>query len=124
MHDVLRQANHMLTVMSPWEFTAVVFGIVYLLLAMRENVWCWSVGAVSTLIFTVLFYHTKLYMEAILQLYYVIMAIYGWWQWQHGGKQHSTLSISRWPNRQHILASAGIIVLSVCSSWILSTATK
>ena len=49
--------------MSPWEAVAVVFAIAYLLLAVRENVWCWFFALMSTAIFTVLFWDVSLLME-------------------------------------------------------------
>lgn len=72
--------------MSVWEIIAVVMGISYLILAMRENSWCWVAGFIGTSIFCVLFFKAKLYMESGLQIYYAAMAVYGWWQWQYGGR--------------------------------------
>ena len=60
-----------------WEALAVALGIVYLLGAMRESLWCWIAAFLSTLIYLFLFWHANLPMESGLQLYYLAMAVYG-----------------------------------------------
>ncbi|MGK0341384.1 MAG: nicotinamide mononucleotide transporter, partial [Candidatus Azotimanducaceae bacterium] len=64
------------------ELLAVVLGVAYLLLAMRENILCWYAAFFSTAIFLSVFWEVKLYMESGLQVYYLAMAVYGWYQWR------------------------------------------
>lgn len=68
--------------MSGWEYLAVFFGIMYLVLAMKQSLWCWPAGFASTAIYTLLFWQGALVMESLLNFYYLIMAIYGWWNWR------------------------------------------
>ena len=74
--------------MSPWEYVAVLLSIAYLLLAARENIWCWLCALVSTCIYVLLFWNESLLMESALNGYYIAMAVYGWWQWR--GKSAKT----------------------------------
>ena len=110
--------------MSHWEIVGVFFSITYLILAMRENRVCFISGFISTCIFTGIFFNAKLYMESALQLYYGAMSIYGWWQWQHGGKNNKTLAISRWTMKQHLSAFFIIICLSTVSGIFLAHNTQ
>jgi len=112
--------------MSYWEVIAVALGIAYLLLAMRENRLCWYAAFVSTAIFLVLFWQVNLLMESALQVYYLVMAVYGWRQWGGGGEEgkHDALLISSWPLRNHLLAIAGISLASITSAMLLSTYTQ
>src|SRR5210317_1704556 len=71
--------------MSPMEVAAVVFAMAYLLLAVRENVWCLFFALLSTAIYTLLFWDVSLLMESALNVYYMAMAVYGWYQWTRGG---------------------------------------
>jgi len=105
--------------MSPWELAAVALGIAYLLLAMRESLWCWYAAFVSTAIFLVLFWQVGLLMESALQVYYLAMAVYGWWQWQHGSGGADELAISRWGTRQHLTATGAVLALSALSGTFL-----
>ncbi len=110
-------------VMSAWEAAAVALGIAYLLLAMRESLWCWYAAFVSTAIFLVLFWDVGLLMESALQIYYLAMAVYGWWQWQHGNDGGAELAISRWGARQHIAALVCVLLASAASGVLLERYT-
>jgi nicotinamide mononucleotide transporter len=109
--------------MSVWEAAAVVLGVAYLLLAMRESLWCWYAAFVSTSIFLVLFWDVGLLMESGLQVYYLAMAIYGWWQWQQGSGGKPELGISSWGAHQHLVALTAVLLISVASGAVLKQFT-
>ena len=50
--------------MSPWEAAAVLLLIAYLLLAIRQNIWCWAAAAVSTLLYLFIMYQAQQYMDS------------------------------------------------------------
>jgi nicotinamide mononucleotide transporter len=109
-----------------WEATAVVLGVAYLLLAMRESSWCWHAAFLSTLIYLFLFWRAQLPMESALQLYYLAMAVYGWWHWKHGGAGEAdgaqTLPVRTWPWRNHVAAIAAVLLASLVSGALLTHA--
>ncbi len=108
--------------LSPWEVTAVLFAIAYLLLAVRENVWCWLFAFASTAIFTVLFRDVSLLMDSALNVYYMAMAVFGWYQWTRGGGngEPHALAIQSLSGRQHVLIIFSILLLSGLSGFLLS----
>jgi len=90
--------------MSGWEYLAVVLSMAYLLLALKQSLWCWPAAFISTLIYTLLFYQGALLMESILNIYYMAMAAYGWYCWHRGGlltHQTEELPIQSWSNQIH-----------------------
>lgn len=109
--------------MSPLEVTAVIFAMAYLLLAVRENVWCWLFAFLSTAIYTVLFWDVSLLMESALNVYYMAMAVYGWYLWTHGGTNGDelphALAVRSMSLSQHVLVIAGIATLTVISGYLL-----
>lgn len=107
-----------------WEALAVTLGVAYLLLAVRESLWCWYAAFFSTAIYLWLFWQVQLPMESALQLYYLVMAVYGWYQWRHGGSQDSALGISTWRARQHLLAIACVLLASGVSGALLARYTE
>jgi nicotinamide mononucleotide transporter len=50
----------------------------------RQNVWTWPVGLVQVSVSAWLFYQTKLYSDALLQIFFFGIQVYGWWHWRHG----------------------------------------
>jgi nicotinamide mononucleotide transporter len=110
-------------VTSPLEIAAVILAVLYLLLAVKENILCWAAAFFSTLLFLFLFWDAKLYMESALQLYYLAMAIYGWRQWRGSDNSAETaaLVISRWTPAQHLRALGLIALLTLASGYALST---
>ena len=116
-----------LQAMSAWEGLAVALGILYLLLAMRENILCWYAAFFSTLIYLFLFWDASLLMESGLQLYYLVMAVYGWYQWKYrlsatGPPQDC--DITTWPISTHAIAIGGILLVSLGSGYLLQMHTS
>jgi len=91
--DALRAVN-------PFELVAVAFGLLSVYLAAREHIVSWPTAIVNVAIFFVLFWRAKLYADAVLQLVYLVLSVYGWYEWRFGGAQHSRLQVSRTSRRQ------------------------
>lgn len=106
------------------ETVAVVLGIAYLLLAMRENSLCWYCAFVSTGIYIWIFGDVSLYMESALNAYYMLMAVYGWYQWQRGGAGSSGIQLCYWSLNSHLVAISVVLVLSLISGYLLAQSTN
>ena len=110
--------------MSPWEAAAVILAIAYLLLAVREKVLCWLFAFISTAIYTVLFWDVSLLMDSALNVYYMVMAVYGWYQWTRGGsngvEEPHALAVRSMTGRQHALVITAITILSLGSGYLLA----
>jgi nicotinamide mononucleotide transporter len=103
-----------------WEILAVVLAIAYLVLAIRQNIWCWAAAAVSSLLFLFVMYRANLYLQSALQLFYLGMAVYGWRQWRRGGDDSSELKVSTWSLRHHTIAIGLVLLLVMISGEVLS----
>lgn len=110
----------MLAALSGWEATAVVLAVAYLLLAIRLSVWCWPAAILSAAIYTVLMYRAALYMESVLQVFYIAMAVYGWYCWARGDERTDGTPLRDWPPAFHLPPLALIAVLTVLSGYALS----
>lgn len=105
------------------EVVAVTTAVAYLLLAIRQNIWCWLNAAVSTALYGYLFYDARLYMEAVLNLFYLGMAFYGWWVWYSGGNGRDELPVTTWASRRHVAAVAVIALLAATNGFLLARYT-
>ncbi|HIG59815.1 MAG TPA: nicotinamide riboside transporter PnuC [Gammaproteobacteria bacterium] len=95
------------------ELIAVILAISYLLLAVKQQIWCWPAAFLSSLIYLYVFFEVQLYMESMLQVYYAGMAVYGWQQWQKK-ENDQTRPIRTWPLRQHLIS----LVLILAGTYI------
>ena len=108
---------------SALEIIAVVFAIAYLLLAIRQNIWCWLCAGISTAIYIWLFIVAKLYMESVLNSFYFVMAIYGWMVWSSGREDGHERAVVRWPWQTHAGALLIIILMSGLNGFMLTKYT-
>ena len=100
MSDIWQQIITAWQAQSTLEVVAVVAAILYLVLAIKESIWCWLFAFISTGIYIYLFHSVSLLSESLLNVYYLVMAIYGWYQWQHG-QQNQERKIVSWPLKKH-----------------------
>lgn len=105
------------------EIVAVASAIAYLVLAIRQNIACWIFAAISTSIYIWLFVVAKLYMEAVLNGFYLVMAAYGWFAWRTGASDGHDRPVVTWPFRTHLWAGASLALLSVLTGSILCAYT-
>lgn len=75
------------------EVLGAVTGLIYLYLEIRQNIWLWPLGIVTSALYIYIFFVSKFYADMGLQVYYLIISIYGWWYWLHGGKMDAKDSL-------------------------------
>lgn len=105
------------------EVAAVVLAVLYLVLAIRQNIWCWLCAGISTALYVYLFATARLYMESALNVFYLAMAVYGWYSWYYGGDSDHELPVSRWRASTHRAAVVAIVLASLASGFLLHTYT-
>ena len=58
-----------------------VFALVYLYLSVRENIWLWPVGFLASFFYLIFYFQSRLYADMGLQVYYLVVSVYGWFHW-------------------------------------------
>lgn len=117
-----------------WEWLAVITSLLYVILAARQNMWCWPAAIVSTAIYTVIFYDVYLWMDSLLQVYYIGMAIFGWYSWQHRSNTSTptennkttnkeSLAIQSWALITHTKAIVILTAISLIVGWLMASFT-
>jgi nicotinamide mononucleotide transporter len=105
------------------EVVAVVTAVLYLLFAIRQQIICWLFAAISTAIYIWLFVAAKLYMESLLNVFYLVMAGYGWYIWSSGKTNGHDRPVVVWPVSTHAIAIGAIVVASAVNGYLLNTYT-
>ena len=106
------------------EFLAVVSAIVYLLLAVRQDIRCWLAAILSSFLYFFIMFSAGLYMEAGLQIFYILMAVYGWSQWREESIANIKLSVKTWKPINHLFSISLILLLAYTSGLILEKFTN
>lgn len=101
------------------EVTAAIFGLIYVLLAARQNFFCWMAGIANVLIFAWIFFNNKIYANMSLQIIYLIISIYGLYVWM-SKKPNVKVKISKMDNSYRLLMVVFISILTAISYLILS----
>ena len=90
------------------EAIAVVLSVLYVILAAKKNILCWWAAGISVTLYIYIFFSVQLYPETGLQVFYLLMAFYGYFQWN---KNNGKLEIAQWTIGKHLfLILIGAIV--------------
>lgn len=109
-----------------FETTAATIGLISIFLQIKQNAWYWGVSIVMVTMYIWVYIEAKLYADMSLQVYYLIVGVYGWWAWLFGGKlKHGEKKL---PVSKTNLKLWSILLLVMVSSffamgWILSNYT-
>lgn len=66
------------------EVFGAVTGIIYVFLEIRQSIWLWPVGLITSAVYVVVFFTSKFYADMSLQGYYLVMSCIGWYWWARG----------------------------------------
>ena len=105
------------------EIGAVFLAVAYLLLAVRRDIRCWIAGIMSSSIYFVLMFTANLYMESILQIFYIFMGVYGFNQWKSDIANTEEITITTWNLKTHLIVLGIILISSYFAGYILDTYT-
>jgi len=94
------------------ELGALVFGLAYVVLAARSNVWCWPAGIVASALSLLVAAHSNYRLDVVKEFYYVVMGIYGWYAWTHVDRQRDDRPITKFTQVQHLALIGTCAVLS------------
>ncbi|MDD5152144.1 MAG: nicotinamide riboside transporter PnuC [Flavobacterium sp.] len=94
------------TIQIVLEFVAFVFGILSVWFAKKENILVYPTGLIATIITTYLLYIAGYLGDMMINGYFTIMSIYGWYNWARKGNETDNLLITRTNNREKIIGIA------------------
>ena len=96
------------------ELSGALLGLLYIFFSIRQHIFTWPTGLLTSLLYTVVFFRSGFYADMGLQVYYVVVSIYGWYYWLRGGKQsedsNQQAPIQKTPRKVFI---SGILITAV-----------
>lgn len=119
---------HQLIIDHWLEILGFVTGLAYLWLEYKASVWLWPCSIIMPLISLAVYFQAGLYADFGINIYYSVIAIYGWWAWKYGNKgkdkkSETDLPIIHTPQRQIIPLAAASAALWIGIWWILVSFT-
>jgi len=108
---------------TPLEVLSFVLSIATVWLNIRQNHWAWLFAILSSAMYGLVFFESKLYGDMGLQLVFITVSVWGWYQWLHGDDTHERLPVTAlaWPGRA--VAALGWIVGFIALAWFLMSFT-
>ena len=107
------------------ELLGAILGFAYILFSIRQSIWTWPVGLLASVLYVWVFLTTKLYADMGLQVYYVAVSIYGWYEWVKGKSADSNekLHISRLTLRMGLVLSLITLLVFLLMWYVLKNFT-
>jgi len=104
----------------------MLLSVVYILLAIKQSLWCWPAAFFSTLIYSILFFDASLLMDSFLNGYYLVMAVFGWYAWRYTNaiSKNEELAISKYHFSSHIKVIVSLGIISIILGYIMDNYTK
>ena len=115
------------------EILGTIVGIIYLWLEYKANIYLWLVSIIMPAIYLYIFYVAGLYADFAINIYYLLIAIYGWMAWKYGFKLFSAkrekngdemLRVSHVPKKLWIRLMAVYVILQLSITWVLIAYTN
>ena len=80
---------------SALELFSFALSIITVVLNIRQNHWAWFFAIASSAMYGIVFFGARLYGDMGLQVVFVLVSLWGWYEWLYGGEQHEGLSVTR-----------------------------
>ena len=88
-------------------------------LTTRRSLWCWPITLIADVLYLVVFYRAALLSDALLQVFFVVFTLYGWWNWARGVRAEGEVRIQKLaPSSAAIailLGAIGTVVLGIAA---------
>ncbi|MFA4082526.1 nicotinamide riboside transporter PnuC [Mycobacteroides salmoniphilum] len=93
------------------ELIGSMAGVLFVVLAVRQNIWTFPVAIVSSLFYIVVFARQTLYADAALQIMFIALAVQGWYLWRWGSQSRHGVAVRRTPSWAWLPLAVSLAVL-------------
>jgi nicotinamide mononucleotide transporter len=126
MYEILNQLYSNILDTSWLEVVAVIFGILSVWFARKENIWVYPTGIINVLVYVYLCFFAGLYADMAINAFYFVMSVFGWYNWSRRdtNKQHvpiTGLNLKQWLIYTILILTAFALIYYVLSHFTDST---
>ena len=108
---------------TPLELLSFLLSVATVWLNIRQSHWGWLFAIISSATYGLVFFGSRLYGDMGLQLVFISVSIYGWYQWVHGDDRHERLPVTSLTLRQRYQAGFAWLAGFALLAWFLKSYT-
>jgi nicotinamide mononucleotide transporter len=101
------------------ELAGTVTTVVGIWLTTRRLLICWPVVLAADVLYLVVFYRARLFSDALLQIFFIAVTLYGWWHWWRGVVEEGEVRVAPLNLRGWLAGLAAGAVGSVLLGWLM-----
>ncbi len=110
--------------MDVFEICAAALGIISVYLLTKQNWLCWPTGIVMVVMYIFIFYGARLYSDMLLQVFFALMQMYGWYAWTNRSQSVNKLQVTFLSNRQRSYWVGVIIFIALLLGYLMKRFTN
>jgi nicotinamide mononucleotide transporter len=97
---------------STLEIIAAMLSLIAIILVVKRSMWNYPFGIAGVLLYVQVFYDAKLYSDALLQIYFVVLQFYGWWNWTQHRDSGGLIMVELLDAQGRLHAALGTILIT------------
>nr|WP_208408642.1 nicotinamide riboside transporter PnuC [Sphingomonas vulcanisoli] len=97
------------------EIVAALLGVFNIVLLIRRNIWNYAFGLAMVALYAPVFFHARLYSDALLQIVFFLVQLYGFWNWQRSREDSGEVTVLRLSGRAR--AGWAIATIALVAAW-------
>ena len=105
------------------ENVASVLGVMNIVLLVRRSIWNYPFGIAMVTLYCVVFFQARLFSDALLQVFFFVIQIYGWWVWYHARDGEGLVKVELMSTRSRLIWAMVIVLATVAEGWYLANYT-
>ncbi|MCJ8158472.1 nicotinamide riboside transporter PnuC [Sphingomonas sp. LaA6.9] len=109
--------------MGNLEVIAAILGVINVALVVRRSIWNFPVAMVTVSLYAVIFFNARLYSNAMLQIFFFVLNIYGWWYWARCKAEMGEIRVEVMDLWKRLVTPVGIAIMVLLWGWLMSTQT-
>ena len=108
------------------EVAGAITGLVAIYFQIKEKVVFWPISLINVILYIFVYFTARLYAEVSLQLYYLVVSIYGWYYWQSGKIKNNGNELKVTTCSKYLILKLSVIffVLFLLMSFVLKKFTN
>lgn len=105
------------------EWVAAFLGLITVILVVRRSIWNYPFALAMVTLYFFEFVDEKLYSDALLQVFFLVINLYGWWAWSHAPRVKDGVAVVRMSVKANAQWFAATAAASLAWGWLMATAT-